>query len=325
LEESLGWATEKAMKKVRILVLRGGAIGDFLMTLPALGALRGRWPDAHIELVGYPRIACLAGDGALVDRVVSLDQAEVARLFALRAELSERQARYIRSFDVIVSYLYDPAGTVAENLRAAGARQVLYGDPRASVRHAVEQLFAPLAALALFPEGGERPRLTPGGAARARGCASLRAHGERVAVLHPGSGSPRKNWPLEKFLEVAEFLRRDPGLVPVFSFGEADAETRAALAARHPRAAVLEPLPLPELAGALAAAASYVGNDSGITHLAAAVGTPTVAVFGPSDPALWAPRGPAVAVVRSAEPTAESLRALPAAAVCAALRDLLGA
>ncbi|NQT91944.1 MAG: hypothetical protein HQ559_04215, partial [Lentisphaerae bacterium] len=94
------------MTHPRILVLRGGAIGDFVLTLPALRLLRERWPDAHIELVGYPHVASLADAGGLVDRVRSLDSADIARLFSLRPDLPASQREYLSSFHIVLSYLY---------------------------------------------------------------------------------------------------------------------------------------------------------------------------------------------------------------------------
>jgi heptosyltransferase-3 len=113
---------------------------------------------------------------------------------------------------------------------------------------------------------------------------------ENFAVIHPFSGSPRKNWPLGKFHSLATRLER---LMPVrWCAGRDD-----------------PPLPGPvriddlyELGCWLARARLYIGNDSGITHLAAAVGTPVLALFGPSDPDVWAPRGQNVRVARFSVP-----------------------
>jgi ADP-heptose:LPS heptosyltransferase len=102
------------------------------------------------------------------------------------------------------------------------------------------------------------------------------------AVIHPFSGSARKNWPLERFREVAARLS-----IPVrWCAGPEEALDDAARFEN-----------LYELACWLARARVYIGNDSGITHLAAAVGTPVVAIFGPTDPAVWAPRGERVEIV----------------------------
>lgn len=119
------------------------------------------------------------------------------------------------------------------------------------------------------------------------------------AVLHPGSGSMKKNAPLDWFLDLALRLERERAVTPVFLTGEADADVAAQLAARAPHRIHLRDRSLMDAAHMLAGADAYVGNDSGITHLAAALGVPTLAVFGPSDPEQWGPRGDHVQVIRA--------------------------
>ena len=208
---------------IRILVLRGGAIGDFIVTLPALRKLRNRWPQAHIELVGYPHVAMLARAAGLVNHVESLDKAEIARFFAARPVFTEAQRDYLRSFHFVVTYLHDPDGIVSENLLAAGARQVLYGSPIITAGHAVEALLKPLETLALYAEGIEQPRLRLGAEQLAWGRVWLSARGldiKKILVIHPGSGSPRKNWPLKNF--IALLRQVPPGITPLLVLGEAD-------------------------------------------------------------------------------------------------------
>lgn len=289
---------------VRILVLRGGAIGDFIVTLPALQALRVRWPDAYIELAGYPHVAQLARLGGLVDHVVSLDAARMARFFALRPAFDETLAGYVRSFDFIVSYLHDPSGTVQDNLRAAGSRQVVYGSPLVTTRHAASHMMEPLAQLALYDDAPV-PRLRLDEATRSRGLALLKEVGARPGALaiHPGSGSPRKNWPLEHFIRLAR--ASTPPLLLIT--GEADRPLRAALCAGCAEVPLVSELPLVDVAALLSHCRGLLGNDSGITHLAAALDLPVVALFGPTDPDLWGPRGARVRIVRAPDGRLEAL------------------
>jgi ADP-heptose:LPS heptosyltransferase len=129
--------------------------------------------------------------------------------------------------------------------------------------------------------------------------------------LHPGSGSDRKNWPKEDFLEVATgaFCRwRLPSTVLI---GPAEQGQRAFWnEAGGTSLSVKEGLPILEVARTLRRAALYVGNDSGITHLAAAAGVPVVALFGPTDPARWAPRGVRVEVLAQEASPQQVLTAL---------------
>ncbi len=313
------------MKKPRFLVFRGGAIGDFILTLPAVAALRRGWPDAHIEIAGYPRVARLAVAGGLADAVVSLDRAESAELYSLRPTFSEAQREYLTSFDVIVTYLHDPGGTMQENLVKAGARQVIHGSPIVESGHAVEHFIAPLARLAIFPEGLAVPRLDLPEAVRTAGRKRLAGLGGARVAIHPGSGSLSKNWPLRSFLELAGRIEAAGVGRPFFSIGEADSEIAGELSSAAPGRPVLTGLDLTELAGVFAECAAYVGNDSGITHLAAAAGAPTVAVFGPSDPARWGPRGPRSRVVSSPERRTDSLAAVSVDEVWAAVQSAVRA
>ncbi len=303
-------------KRVRFLVLRGGAIGDFIATLPALTAIRERWPDAYVELIGYPHIARLALDGGLVDRIESLDRARIANFFALVPSFTEDQVEYIRSFDMVISYLHDPDGSVQYNLQLAGARQVVYGSPIVEEGcHAVDHLLKPLETLAIY-ESGKSPTLRISEGQRQWGRDVLKARGIQADpyLIHPGSGSPRKNWPVECFLTLADRIRSEKKGAPIFLVGEADDAVARALD-RHE---VLRDLTLLQVASLLSASHAYVGNDSGITHLAASLGIPVTALFGPSSSDQWGPRGRRVTILAARDADLrritpdEVLKSLPA-------------
>ena len=291
---------EQVTLRPRILVLRGGAIGDFILTLPALQALRRQWSGAHVELVGYPHIADLAKEGGLVDRVVSIDRSDMARFFSLNAAIPEEQSEYVRSFAFVLTYLYDPDGTVRRNLLATGVRQVLYCTPRVERGHAADHFMKPLESLAIYPEGVPCPHLDLREETAAGGRDLLDRFGRRVVILHPGSGGKAKRWPLDRFIALARAVRGDGRTEVVFAAGEADDDIVAALRAAGEGGRLLTGLSLVALAGVLKNARCYVGNDSGITHLAAALGIPVIALFGATDPAMWGPRGERVRILRRA-------------------------
>lgn len=282
-------------KRVRFLVLRGGAIGDFIVTLPALAAIRERWNDAYIELIGYPHIAGLALEAGLVDRVESLDRAQIANFFALIPTFTQEQVKYIRSFDLVISYLHDPDGSVTTNLKLAGAKQVIYGSPILEAgRHAVDHLLKPLETLAIY-ETGLSPRLCVSETQSQWGRDFLKARGitKKAYVIHPGSGSARKNWPVEHFLSLADRIRTRHAGMPLFLLGEADQALVGALGKQE----TVQDLTLIQVASLLNACHAYVGNDSGITHLAASLGIPVTALFGPSSVDQWGPRGARVTIL----------------------------
>ena len=109
----------------RILVFRGGALGDFILTLPAIAALRQRWPRAFIELVAHPQYAELAARAQLVDNVRSLDSASMAMFFQSESGLPQGEAEYLRSFDLIISCLHDLDDTVLSHLEKSGAKRII--------------------------------------------------------------------------------------------------------------------------------------------------------------------------------------------------------
>ena len=140
-------------------------------------------------------------------------------------------------------------------------------------------------------------------AARVWDALALSGGARPVVALHPGSGGAAKRWPPERFVELARRLITR-GCRPLLIEGPADAEVTAAvlaaLGAETERVRVARGLSVGALT-ALLRCAAYVGNDSGVSHLAALAGVPTLALFGPSDPALWAPLGPRVRVLRAPE------------------------
>lgn len=309
-------------RPARFLVLRGGAIGDFLLTLPVVQALRARWPDAWIEVLGYPHVAALAMAGGLVNRVESLERAGTARFFSAAPEFPAEQIAYLRSFDFVISYLHDPTGLVRDNLKLAGARVVLYRSPIVESGHAIEHLMKPLESLAVYA-AGESPSLAVDRGDREAGAGWLRERRLRPPVLavHPGSGSPKKNWPADRFVELARRVAAEGGCSYFYLLGEADRGIAASLARMDPERPVLKEASLRQVSSVLSACRLYVGNDSGITHLAAALGIPTVALFGPSDAARWGPRGPHVRVIHAPD---SDLNELGTEAVCEVVRSLLG-
>src|SRR5213075_11135 len=130
----------------RILVIRGGAIGDFILTLPALKALREAYPHAHLEILGYKHIAVLAENRFYAQAVRSIEYGPLSSFFAKDSKLSAELADYFASFDLIISYLYDPDGIFESNLRRCGVENLLCGPAKIveNAGHAARQLARPM-------------------------------------------------------------------------------------------------------------------------------------------------------------------------------------
>ena len=301
----------------RLLILRGGALGDFLVTLPALALLRQRWPDAEIELIGNPVAAALARNRGLVDRAHPQSSVRWLPLHG-REPLPPDLAAWLHAFDLILSFQPDPSGDLAARFPLRPEQRFLAGTPHPTTGPAAAHFCAPLRQLGLVPEALVSPLvpLVPPDA------------GPRPVLIHPGSGSPRKNWPVERWLELAGHL---PGPVTLL-LGEAEiarplpeplataCRSRAGAVRSGDRELGLlwEP-PLEELLRRLAGARAFLGHDSGVSHLAACAGTPSLLLFGPTDPAIWKPP---VANVQALRP-AGGLEALTVPEVLASVRGLL--
>lgn len=131
----------------KILVIRGGAIGDFILTLPVFAALRQQFPAAQVEVLGYPHIAQLALAGGLVRRVQSIEARSLAGFFARNGELSAELAEYFSGFALIISYLYDPDEIFKTNVARCTRAQFVAGPHRpeeTSEIHATEVFLKPL-------------------------------------------------------------------------------------------------------------------------------------------------------------------------------------
>lgn len=289
-----------------VLVIRGGAIGDFVLTAPVFEALRARYPEVQIDILGYPEIAQLAVDRRHARSARRVDGAEWAGLFAVDGELRDGERAWLRSFDAVLCIWPDAEGVIRENLRKAGVGRVMSIDPMPSKagQHAVEHVAAQCERAGL-PMAFTEPHLYPSERDRWWAERFMRVSGagwQPLMGMNPGSGSRRKNWAAAGFAEVARWwIERKRGHVLVIS-GPADEAAMAEFTAAAPKEGVfaLANEELPRVAAAIERCDVYVGNDSGITHVAAAVRTPTVAIFGPTDPAQWGPRAPRVEIVTPA-------------------------
>ncbi len=276
----------------KILVIRGGAIGDFILTLPALVALRQ-----------------LAAD------VKSIEARALAGFFARDGQLDESLANYFSGFALIVSYLYDPDDIFQSNVRRCSAAQFIVGPHRPDERlalHATEVFLKPLERLAIY-DADPVPRLPIN---------HQRSTLNRLA-LHPGSGSERKNWPEENWMRLIQHLQTATQFGFLLVGGEAEVGRLRRLSAvfRADRLELAQGLPLAELARRLQSCLGFIGHDSGISHLAAALGLPVLVLWGETNETVWRPLGERVTVIRSPE----GLQGLPVERVLDQLQRFLPA
>lgn len=276
----------------RILVIRGGAIGDFILTLPAIAALRNQFPEAHLEVLGYPHIAQLALAGGVVDGVQPIEARGLAGFFAARGVLDAAMADYFARFDIVVSYLYDPDLIFKTNVAQCTRAQFIQCPHRpdeAERLHATEVYLKPLERLAIFA-ADPVPRLALNSQPSTINC----------LAIHPGSGSETKNWPEQNWAMLMQRLIAETSVTLLIVGGEAEGEKLDRLARLLPpeRVELARSLPLAELAARLQRCAAFVGHDSGISHLAAAIGLQTLALWGNTVEEIWRPQGRGVVIIR---------------------------
>lgn len=245
------------------LLIRPGAIGDCILCLPALEHLKTSYTEVWVPSGVVPLV--LFADSVRSIASTGLDMVGIGE-----PEMPDSVRERLRKFDSIVSWY----GANREEFRLAMARAGIACEFHAALplpgtrQHAIDFFTAQVHAPAELAPHIELP------ATRMRDS----------VVIHPFSGSVRKNWPFERFSELARLLPYEVDWV---------------CGPQEDLSGATQFDNLAELASWMRGARLYIGNDSGITHLAAATGCRTLALFGPTDPAVWAPRGPNVNVLRS--------------------------
>lgn len=296
----------------KILVIRGGAIGDFILTLPALAALHRQFPTAHLEVLGYPHIVQLAMAGGLADRVQSIEARALAGFFARNGALDEDLSDYFSEFDIIVSYLFDPDEIFKTNVLRCSLAQFIVGPHRPNEReklHVTKVYLKPLERLAIF-DADNVPRLNLGQASslsQNSNSSSAEQNGDRQdacpsLAIHPGSGSEKKNWPEQNWGELLRQLIETTKFNLLLAGGEAEGERLKRLSSELPpeRVHIAQSLPLVELAVLLQNCAAFIGHDSGISHLAAALGLPGLVLWGDTIEEIWRPPHEQITVLKNA-------------------------
>jgi ADP-heptose:LPS heptosyltransferase len=276
----------------RVLVLFPGTLGDFVCFLSALSALM---EDSRVDVLARTEFADLAPP---VVNVASLERYEIRRLFVAGAQDDNRLRDFFASYAVVYSWMGSQAPEFVRQLESVsqGRARIFPFRPRDQKIHQRDYYLAclarpsrkpPLAAIAPRPQAVEwcdhfwRERSL-----------SDRA----VFTLAPGSGAPEKNWPIRFYRAVAEWWRHSTHGAAIVLSGPVE-EERGGFNVLSDCCQTARNLDLAQVAALLSRSDVYLGNDSGITHLAAAVGVRTVALFGPTAAAEWAPQGKRVTVL----------------------------
>lgn len=292
-----------------ILCVRVGGLGDLLAALPSLRLMRGARPGERLVLLGRTGYGGLLRDAGVVDEVVDAGGAEFAPLLAARGAALGPDAvpgparALLEKYSCVFAWMNNPergrgldallaaAGTPRFVVSLAAERGRDAAEGKSAARFFFDRTAEHLARTAPHPPASAAPGFDD--CARLSGPAAGPETKERFAVIHPGSGALEKCWPLDRFLEVARRLsaRGVPGGIVL---GEAEERLAARLRDRADIPAgwtAMDRPPLPVLSYLLGRASLYLGNDSGVTHLAAARGAPVLALFLEKNLPVWTPFG----------------------------------
>ena len=302
----------------RAVILQPGALGDCILTLPLAKLIKQALDLGGVDIIGHAEYVGILPERSCVDGIRSIDSAELHRLFVEpgKFDLADHDPLIHTFIDYswIISFLGEPDGDFEQNLifttncsHSAEIITLSLKPPMGKRQHVAEffvEQFARHSGLSAeqtkIDEKGILIRVTD--ADRDCGVDLLEQAGidlsKRLVVVHPGSGGRKKCWHLDNFLTVAKTSRSQETEV-VLLLGPAEVERlRPSEKVRiHGVAKCMAHLSLTQVVGLLSCADAFVGNDSGVTHLAGAMGLRTVALFGATEPAVCRPLGPAVTVV----------------------------
>ena len=286
---------------MNIVAIRQGAIGDSLISFSVLSALRDRYAEPHLTYVGHPAVLPLAKAWGIAEEVYNYEDRQWDELFSSAGVQSANLLDLFQQTDLVIAWVQDPVGLVRPNLLRAGAKEAIIGrwhgtekDPK----HMVEYLAEPL---------GLSPIGTGYTAFASDKNSDFCAFNAPIAI-HPGSSSQERRWPAASFAAVINQLLslHKPVLLLI---GSTEGDILKAIRKRIPRSApaklltILQNASLLEVAQHLKQCRYYLGNDSGIGHLAGMLGIPTLILFGPSNylclpPHVMHPLGPRVEVIQ---------------------------
>ena len=287
-----------------ILVLHQGALGDFILTLSIIQAVRSTLNARHVQVIASSAAASLAAGRSAVDACLHPESVGLHTLFAEAGPLDHRLQAALDNADLVLNFLADAQSNIHHRLTRATAAHVVSVDPRPTPQtlsasiHITRQWAQSLADAGLPLIDPQPPviRLTDHTPIQT-------PPDKRTVVIHPGSGGRAKCWPVENFIALADTLSNAR---IVWMVGPAELETNRPLTTAvrnrvetHNETLIAEP-DLEQAARTLLAnrPALYIGNDAGTTHLAAALNIPTIAIFTTTNPKTWKPQGRHITIIQ---------------------------
>jgi heptosyltransferase III len=319
LREEEAKASRRAMRGV---ILQPGAIGDCILTLPLAEFMKDCLELGGVDILGHTEYIGILPGRTCVDGICSIDSVDLHRLFAETNtfDLVDGDAliNVFGDYAWIVTFLGEPDSNFEQNLiftancsRSAAVITLSIKPSEKLSAHITDFYIQQLVAQSGLPLGPQlvqkaKSLIKATKADINRGRELLKEididFREKLVVIQPGSGGSHKCCHLDNFLSVAKVLASE-GVEVIFLLGPAEMErlSTSAIGRIETISRILTNLSLADVLAVLSNAGGYIGNDSGITHLSAALGIRTVAVFGPTDPEVYSPIGPAVTAVASSD------------------------
>ncbi len=272
---------------MNIVVIRQGAIGDSLLSFPVLAALRARSRDPHITFIGNPNTLQLAKTWGIAEEVFNYEDRQWDEVFSSEGIQSANLRDLFQQTDFVICWATDRGGVVKPNLLRAGVKEVIIGPwcgTEDATKHMVEYLTEPLG---LQVNVREYVVSTTGWSN------GFRPYNPPIAI-HPGSMATVRCWPIASFAAVInKLLRLNYPVLLLLGPSEDRLLKELGKHLSRPRQAemlsVLQKAPMLEVAQRLQQCRFYLGNDSGIGHLAGMLGIPTLILFGPTSPSAMSP------------------------------------
>lgn len=287
-----------------VIILHPGALGDVVLAVPAMRRLLARFPQHRSLLISNEPIGRFLLECRMVDAWIPVQGAACTDLFAGSVPASTKLGSWLNECDCAVAWINDEGGTLAAVLRCFGVGEIMIQSPFSPDLKAMHQGDRFLETIGeTVGDGSLDGQIPIPSHLMERGLVHLERMGicfdRPIVLIHPGSGSRRKCVNPEVLaLAIEQFQGED--MCPLILEGPADRESVAGLSNLVPTVPVIAGGDLSIVASLLARSVLYIGNDSGMTHLAALLAVPAIALFGPTDPERWAPRGSHVTVLRGA-------------------------
>ncbi len=300
-----------------IFMHHDGALGDTLLSLPCINIIRHFASSLHIA--GRRDVVSFLKEAGVADEISGADSGIYSSLYAEAPD--EKIRAFLSGFDSAIVFTARKESQLILNVRSVipDTEAILTIPPEASGQHAAEFRLSQCCSGVDETKKHATIRIRDeetiwaAGFLRGQGFAA----GQRLIAVHPGSGGKNKCWPIENYAALLERITKDPRMFSIVITGPAEdaAAVSRQIHCTH-RVIMVRDESLMRVAALLSLSDFYLGNDSGISHLAGMLGCRGVALFGPTDPAIWRPQGQGLEVVRFMEEGTEA-----AAQIIARLND----